>query len=96
MNWLIGQLFGSQAVSHLGDKIKALIAQYMFVNPSFTQISVEAWVQTEADHLIAQVLVFFPGWASAILTQLLNTEVNKLATSAFQALSASASQSSSA
>lgn len=90
MNWLINQLFGAQASTHLADKVKALVAQYLLSNPSITEASVQAWVMAQADKLIAQVLVFFPGWASAILTSYLNAEIESLAANAFKSLTAGA------
>ncbi len=86
MNWLINQLFGSQASSHLGDKIKALVAQYLLTNPGITEAAVQAWVESQADHIILQILVFFPSWATGILTAALNSEIGKLTSQAFQQL----------
>jgi hypothetical protein len=92
MAWLIRQLFGSQASANLTDKIKALVAQYILANPTFSEASVNAWVMSQADHLVAQVLVYFPGWAVAILTEFLNSEISNVIETAFNQIAPKAVQ----
>ena len=86
MNWLIGQLFGSHAVAGLTDKIKAAVAAYLLANPSVNEAAVVEWASAQADTFIAQVLVHFPGWASSILTELLNSQIDKLIEAAYTAV----------
>ncbi len=84
MDWLIRQLFGTHAESSLFDKIRAEIGIYLASNPQASEDAVVAWVTSQADRLVAQALVHFPGWASAVLIPLLNGEVAKLIDAAYK------------